>query len=219
MIWLFHKVDLKAPTPQWVTVDFFLKKMREIQNRGLVVVPLSKYRDPLREVVLTFDGVYENIYWYAFPILKKYNYPFELFVTGKFSGQLNDFDWPEPETRFADWIQLKEMAKSGGVLEYHSWSHRDLVRILDEAELEREIYPPFPAAFFAYPYGRFNQRVKTIVSKYYQGAVSVYDGDNSPFELIREPVWDKSALLFPATITGRIWRKLLRVFWRRPASR
>ena len=217
MSWLFHKVDLIAPTPEWVTAKFFKSKIAEIRQHGWEVVPLSHYTGGDNQLVITFDGVYENVYLYAFPILKELNYPFELFVTGKYIGGDNKFDWPETFAKFASKDQLAEMAKSGGIIEYHSWSHSDLTK-LNVVDIEAEIRSPFAAKFFAYPYGRYNQKVKEVVQKYYQGAVSVDYGDNSKYELIRQPIWEKSASLFLVTIMGRIWRKLLRAFWLKPAN-
>lgn len=215
---MFHKVGPSAPTPEWVTVKFFREKLQFARDHGLKVVTLANYTGRPDELVITFDDVYANVYQYAFPILKEFGYPFELFVAGKYIGQSNDFDWPEPPAQLANQAQLEEMRQFGGVLEYHTWSHPDLTQ-LDEQALEQEIKPMFDAKFFAYPYGRFNERIKRVVAKYYQGAVGTLTGDNSQFELLREPIWEKSASSFLATITGRIWRKLLRAFSPKPARR
>src|SRR3972149_637812 len=114
MILMYHKIALEAPTLWWVTADAFWLQMEQLLR--YTVVPLSNY-DPLnpRHVVITFDGVYENVYTYTLPILRRFGYPFELFVIGDMIGKGNEFDQPvEPPARFASVVQLKTMVKHGG---------------------------------------------------------------------------------------------------------
>lgn len=98
MILMYHKVSAASPTIWWVTADMFDRQMADLSAYD--VVPLSEY-DPSnpRHAVITFDGVYENAYRFAFPILKKWGYPFELFVIGDRIGQDNAFDTVEPPAR------------------------------------------------------------------------------------------------------------------------
>jgi len=192
MILLFHKVDIMdPPNENWVHLDFFIHKMRIIKKKR--IVSLKDYGNNKDEVVITFDGIYENVYKYAFPVLKNFKYPFELFVIGKFIGKDNRFDNKEPLTRFCNQQQIKEMCQNGGVLQYHSWSHRNLC-LLTDAEIEKEIKLIYPCDYFAYPYGFFNERVEKIVKEWYQGAVSVIQGDNSDYQLLRDIVYKMSLL-------------------------
>jgi len=83
MILLYHKIYLESPTQWWVDTNNFWRQMYELQNHE--VVHLADY-DPNNpeHVVITFDGVYENVFQYALPVLKSFDYPFELFVVGFF---------------------------------------------------------------------------------------------------------------------------------------
>src|SRR5687768_3893287 len=118
MILLYHKVALSAPTPWWVTADTFNRQMAALVAYD--VEPLSSYdHSNPRHVVITFDGVYENVYFFALPILRKWGYPFELFITGNYLGGDNAFDTPEPRTRFCTIEQLETMTRYGGRVQWH----------------------------------------------------------------------------------------------------
>ncbi|QGW64056.1 glycosyltransferase [Lysobacter soli] len=194
MILLYHKVDLHTPTHWWISADDFDRQMSDLQ--GYRVVTLDEYdpRDP-EQVVITFDGVYENVFRYAFPILKKWGYPFELFVVGDHIGGDNAFDTVEPLTTFATLGQLEEMVAAGGRVQWHTRSHRRMVD-LGDAELALELEAPeavaarFPApnlGWFAYPHGDHQDpRVIDAVGGRYRGALSCVDGnDHDRYQLNR----------------------------------
>lgn len=182
----------QLPSQWWVTPEFFRKKMKEA--RSYDVVKLSNYQNHRNQLVITFDGVYENVYHNAFPILKEFGYPFELFVTGKYVGGNNAFDYIEPLANFANWDQVNIMEQNGGTLQYHSFSHPDLTQVELE-HLKKEIAPPFSCNFFAYPYGKFNKEVLDLVKRYYRGALAVNIGDNSPYQLLRKGVCQRKRFL------------------------
>jgi hypothetical protein len=53
-------------------------------------------------------------------------------------------------------------------------------------EIMKEITPPFPMKYFAYPYGRFNQLVLDCVKEAgYEKAWSVTQGNDNPLSLYR----------------------------------
>ena len=93
------------------------------------MVTLDEY-DPQnpKHMVFTFDGIYENVYQYAFPILKKWDYPFELFVGGSVIGQGNEFDTAEPHARFVTMKQLQDMARHKGRILWHTKSHKSFAK-------------------------------------------------------------------------------------------
>ena len=60
---MYHKVYLETPTVWWITVDNFYRQMLEIADRE--VVYLSEYnKNNPNQVVITFDGIYENVLKY-----------------------------------------------------------------------------------------------------------------------------------------------------------
>jgi peptidoglycan/xylan/chitin deacetylase (PgdA/CDA1 family) len=141
MILLYHKVHPTVPSMWWVSVDAFRRQMSALA--AYQVVTLDDY-DPSNpnHVVITFDGVYDNVLKYAAPILAQYGYPFELFVTGAYIGQDNSFDQPkEPPAKFTSLEDLQRLAEMGGRLQWHSWSHAKMSSLPHE-ELERELTVP-----------------------------------------------------------------------------
>lgn len=194
MILLYHKVALETPTIWWVSVDAFDRQMSDLQ--AYKVVTMDEY-DPSdsSHVVITFDGVYENIYEYALPILKKWGYPFELYVVGDHIGGDNAFDSVEPLTRFASLEQLEEMVTAGGRLQWHTRSHRRLDSLqasdlVEELTIPVEVSARFPAPhlqWFAYPHGDHkNPDVLDAVKMRFNGALSCVDGnDHDPYQLNR----------------------------------
>ena len=141
MILMYHKVHPVTPTMWWVSVNQFHRQMLELQSREIVY--LDDY-DPKNEkhVVITFDGVYQNVLRFAAPFLRKFGYPFELFVTSEFIGGTNEFDSVEPVTEFAGAEELTTLIKMGGRLQWHSKSHIDLSSVRDAAVIDRELEIP-----------------------------------------------------------------------------
>lgn len=158
MILVYHKIDMISHSEWWVTPRNFHRQMLEL--REFDVVPLDDY-DPgnSKQAVITFDGVYENVHTLALPILRKFGYPFEMFVIGDHVGGDNAFDTTEPGARFATRGQLTEMVEAGGRLQWHTNTHADMTTLAQvDAELEvpaglREL-DPGGFKWFAYPHDR-----------------------------------------------------------------
>jgi len=186
MILMYHKIYPESPTAWWVTVNRFWSQMEQL--RRFDVVSLRDYQsDNPIHAVITFDGCYENVFVYAFPILKKFCYPFELFVVGDSIVASNEFDQHvEPPARFCSFEQLKTMVGSGGRLQWHSKTHQDLSASSDRRLIEMELaIPPEirrldPEGFdwFAYPHGRHSATLMESTRKFFSGAVSCADGNN-----------------------------------------
>ncbi len=202
MILLYHKIAPKSLTQFWVDSDTFYRHMIELSDKE--VVPLSKYnpQNP-KQVVITFDDIYENVYHYAFPILKKCGYPFELFIIGNYIGKRNTFDTIEPPSAFTTKQQLLDMVKGGGKLQWHTATHPNMGEALSEKHILRELLVPEdikkldPKGFkwFAYPYGNFTQETRQQVSVQFNGAVSCVQGsDSDTFALNRITVTNNMTL-------------------------
>jgi len=198
MILMYHKVDLTAPTIWWVTVNSFYQQMMDLQ--AYEVVSLDSY-DPknTRHVAITFDGIYRNVLNYAAPILKRFNYPFELFLTSDYLGKDNEFDSVEPRCEFTNEEELKRLTSFGGRLQWHTRSHPNLENETDPSKISRELDVPEnlrqmdPDGFtwFAYPYGCFNDTVVKETRSRFKGAVSCIQGsDTDLFTLNRVTVTD-----------------------------
>lgn len=143
----------------------------------------------IRDSVVTFDGVYRNVWENRDTIrtLLDNNNKVILFVTTGFVGSNNMFDIM-PFEKFANWEEIMELVMMGCELGHHTITHRDLTKLSD-AELEKEIKPPFKMDYFCYPYGYFNDKVISVVKKYYKEAFTVFTGDNSPYQITRKMLY------------------------------
>lgn len=184
MILLYHKVHPTAPTQWWVTADDFYRQMAELQGRRVVTLDEYDPRNP-DHVVITFDGVYDNVLKFAAPVLRKFGYPFELFVSGEHIGQTNEFDAVEPAARFADLNELRALQDLGGRLQWHGRSHLDLGSVTDPAVIARELEVPdeLRASFggesfrwFAYPHGAFSAAAHAAAQQGFRGGLSCIQG-------------------------------------------
>lgn len=203
MILMYHKIDKITPTKWWVTQNTLIRHIDALGGKQFVY--LDEY-EPRRDdqVVITFDDAYENVYRYAFPILKAENIPFEVFAVGDSLGAWNDFDPQEPRTRLATLEQLREMAAGGGRIQWHTRSHKKLPQLTTD-QLESELSVPEPLAlllphpnlsWFAYPYGAYDQRAVALLKSKFSGAVAGSAGEPADrWRLRRAFVEENSAFL------------------------
>ncbi|MCF2146675.1 glycosyltransferase [Desmonostoc muscorum LEGE 12446] len=207
-ILMYHKVYLESPSIWWVTVDDFYRQMLELKHKKIVYLDEYNPSDP-EHVVITFDGVYKNVLDYAAPILSEFNYPFELFVTSDYIGIDNFFDTSEPQAQFANFQELEILVKNNGRLQWHTKSHCDLtneeipVNFVEELEVPHNLEKIDPTGFkwFAYPYGKFNERLIDQVKLKFEGAVSCHQGnDHDLYRLNRITVTNETTFK-KATIT------------------
>lgn len=184
MILCYHKVSPETPTVWWISPNAFYKHMLALQSRQ--VVRLAEY-DPGNpsHVVITFDGIYENVREYALPILKHFAYPFELFVIGDHIGGTNEFDKVEPLCRFADFNTLDVLCANGGRVQWHTRTHRRMSEMTAEDAKRELIVPeeirrryPYPnLTHFAFPHGDFTGDQMDVVRGEFTGALACDDGD------------------------------------------
>lgn len=183
MILLYHKVHPEQKSEWWVTVDTFHQHMLDLRGRRVVYLDDYDPSDP-QQVVITFDGVYRNVLEYAVPLMERFGYPFELFVTGDYLGKDNAFDHPEPLAPFASMDELAEMVRRGGRIQWHTRSHPRVSLVTDRSVLEHELTPPEEiraldpngCRWFAYPHGEFGEEGLRMVRERFAGALSCIQG-------------------------------------------
>ena len=134
---------------------------------------------------LGFDGIYLNVYENQDILVGKKGI---FFIMGNYLGKDNTFDLdfvPKLE-KYCTLEQVQEMAdKYGFEIGWHTWSHPDLTTLTKD-EIIREITPPFPMKYFAYPYGKYNDLVVHCVQEVgYEKAWSVTQGNDNPLTLYR----------------------------------
>jgi len=139
---------------------------------------------PSRFFIISFDDGYEDIFIYAYPILKKYGFTAIVFLIAGYIGKFNIWDAsPGPRFRHLNWTQVQEMSKNGFLFGSHGINHNFLTRQKDndiryETETSKKMLEDrlgLPVQFFSYPYGNYNERVIRFVHESgYKAAFSLY---------------------------------------------
>lgn len=191
---MYHKIDIVTPSRWWVSVAKFEYQIRTLRKENEFVFLDDYDIDAPQQVVLTFDDGYENVYRHAFPILKKYGIPFEMFINGGLLSGWNDFDTNEMKTRFCSLSQLQEMTGSLARVQWHTWRHAQLTSLSSsEIEIElsiskdlRALFPDPHFRWFAYPSDMYDERSVELVQQRFKGALAVEAGsDTDRFQLNR----------------------------------
>lgn len=188
-ILMYHNIDYGEGS-FYVSPENFARQMGYIRNKGYQVITLDRLvnninygKKPLRNaVVITFDDGYRNNFEYAYPLLKKFNFPATIFLATDFIGRYFESRGNE----FMKWDEAILMSKNGISFGAHTKSHLELGNVEDEALAFEEIYGSkkiieekigMPVDYFCYPSGSFNERIKELVAQAgYKGACTTNRG-------------------------------------------
>jgi len=175
MILTYHKIKLFSGYDS-IAIGFFDFFLKMLSLKRKEIVYLDSYNpDDKNQIVITFDDGYKEIIKYAIPVLKFFNYPFEVFLVSDF------FDAAEQGNKdYCNKNDIKKIIKNGGRLQYHSKTHPHLDKIdnleilKDEIKVPEHLIKLDPKGFnfFAYPFWSYNDNVISIVKNYFQGARS-----------------------------------------------
>lgn len=180
-----------------VTPEVFEEQLKYFKEHGYIAVSLNSFADTLQHdtiqnrkaFALTFDDGYEDLYLYAWPLLKKYGFSATAFIIVNRVGTSD----------YASWDQLRVMQQSGFVdIQSHTLNHPMLTRLPPEkANVEvkqsrRILEQRFgkSVSVFCYPYGDYNKEIIQMVRDAgYSLAFTTKGGEwhsyNSRFELSR----------------------------------
>ncbi|WP_246125195.1 polysaccharide deacetylase family protein [Exilibacterium tricleocarpae] len=188
----YHYVDDTTPAITSVTVARFREHMAYLKDRGFQVVALGdlvarlRAGKPLpdRAVALTFDDGYRSVYTEAFPLLRRQQWPFTVFI--------NPAAIDGGSSQFVTWDQLREMRDAGAEIANHSNSHAHLLRRGQgegRAAWERRVRGDIEAAqvrikaelgaaprLFAYPYGEYDTALLNLLRELDYAAVGQHSG-------------------------------------------
>ncbi len=170
LILIYHRFGEDKYPSTSVSLEDFEKQMKYLKENNYNVIRLSELVELLKEgkeipdktVVITIDDGYKST-MRAFEILKKYNFPFTVFLYMEAIGRYPDFLTPE------DIEKLKEYGAEFG---NHSYSHKNFGFIEDEEEFledleksERRFFEIFKEKpkFYAFPYGTYNRKIVKIL--------------------------------------------------------
>src|SRR5881394_1996379 len=130
IIFCYHRLVDKIRYPGTeITPAAFEAQMKALKDRGITVIPMQdllawkrgEKSIPPRCAVVTFDDGWKSQYEVAWPIMKKYGYPFTMFIytEGVRGGTLGGGE-------AITWEQLADMRDNGVDIQAHSATHQDL---------------------------------------------------------------------------------------------
>jgi len=200
IIFGYHRFVDKVRHPDTeITPPDFEKQMQELKDHGIAVIGLQdllawkrgEKNIPPRCAVITIDDGWKSQYDVAWPILKKFGYPFTMFIYTE-GVQGGHFGGGQAIT----WEQLADMRDAGVDIEAHSKTHQDLRKPYDKVTkrklnpqeyqqwLEDEIAGSkqlleqklaIKVNCFAVPYGFYNDQAKQIAKNAgYEAVFTVY---------------------------------------------
>jgi peptidoglycan/xylan/chitin deacetylase (PgdA/CDA1 family) len=200
IILCYHRFveKVRSPGTEIKTADFEAQ-MKALKDRGITVIGMQDFlawkrgekNIPPRCAIVTFDDGWKSQYEVGWPIMKKFNYPFTLFIytEGVRGGH---FGGGEAIT----WEQLAEMRDAGVDIQAHSATHQDLRKGYDiinkkktsgaeyEQWLQNEVVGckqlleqrlAVKVNCFAVPFGNYNEHVKEVARNAgYEAMFTVY---------------------------------------------
>src|SRR5689334_14478456 len=130
IIFCYHRLVDKIRYPGTeITPAAFEAQMKDLKDHGITVISLQdllawkrgEKNIPPRCAVITFDDGWKSQYEVAWPIMKKYGYPFTMFIytEGVRGGSLGGGE-------AITWEQLADLRDNGVDIQDHSATHQDL---------------------------------------------------------------------------------------------
>ena len=186
ILMLHSVVEKHNPTSknaQWeISGDFLEKTILEYRAKDYVFVTLDQVREQLikgksfrkKFICFTFDDGFADNYELAYPILKKYNCPFAIYVTTSFIDNLASAHWYEESKKMLSKEQLSALSNDSlCTIGAHALTHPHLTEVDAETQ-KREIleskvlleeWTGKPVLHFAYPHGDYNQKLMTLTEE------------------------------------------------------
>ncbi|GJM14631.1 MAG: polysaccharide deacetylase [Pseudohongiella sp.] len=179
VILAYHHVATDTPPSTSISPADFKAHLDYLTANDFNVMALDEMLGPLRRgeeipeksIALTFDDGYTSIYTTAFPMLQEYGFPFTLFL----STQPID----DGQANYMSWENIREMSQAGVIIANHMVEHPymldrenrsdedwivDLQAELLKAEQTIERETGQQHRLLAYPYGEYDDQIKTMLA-------------------------------------------------------
>ena len=172
-VFVYHRFGDDRHQSTNTTLKELEKEFNYFKDKGYKVVPMmdivnkvkNKEEVPSNWVAFNIDDSYKSFYENGLPLFKKFNYPFTLFVYVEATEK--------KYSDFMTWEQIKEASKYGEI-SLHSYSHKHMTHLTNKEIFEdtKKSYDMFVEKLgfkpfgYVYPYGEYDQRVKTEMKKF-----------------------------------------------------
>lgn len=190
VIYGYHRFEKTVHRPDTeMTPEMFEAQMKELQDKKIPVIPMQDFlawkrgekNIPARAAIITFDDGWKSQYEVGWPIMKKYGYPFTLFI---YTEGVKGMHFGGGAAM--SWEMLGELRDAGVDIEAHSATHQDLRKPYDKVlkkKLNPEEYQQWLTAevigskqlleqklgikvnCFAVPFGYINDQVREFIKK------------------------------------------------------
>ena len=165
---MYHRFDEEKYPSTNIQLEIFKEQLKIIDEQGIKFIHPKNFKQSLsnnkkeRKILLTIDDGLQSFYNNAWPILKKNEIPFILFVNTREVGSFNYMDWNQIKE-----IHQSEFAEIGN----HSHSHEYLVNESPEV-IRKDIVKSINifknklgtnSKFFSYPFGEYSLEFKEII--------------------------------------------------------
>jgi peptidoglycan/xylan/chitin deacetylase (PgdA/CDA1 family) len=186
----FHALDDLPPSVVALSPAVFSNGIGKLLEAGYHTISLMDAVDclhqrkpfPDRAFAITFDDGYHTVYRRAFPVLQRHSLSATVFLTvGKRGKASPGGRLPSLEGRdMLGWAEIQEMQRGGVTFAAHTLTHPDLTRLAAD-QIQAEICDSkaviedalgIAVTSFAYPYGRYNRRIREIVEQHFACACS-----------------------------------------------
>ena len=194
---MYHRFEENKYPSTNIRMNIFLEHIDAIKNSGfefynpkLFDEQFDKPKDN-KKILLTVDDAFLSFYENAWPILKKNEIPFILFVSTE----------PIGKRGYMTWEQIKEIEKEKfAFIGNHSHTHEYLIKFSFsdfKSDINESIkifkknlgYNPI---FFSYPFGEYSLQQKNFIKKNFKYAFGqhsgVIDSTKDKYELPRFPI-------------------------------
>ena len=228
----YHTVDPSWSDPLAVTPAELVRQCRWLARRRDVIdldaaTAARASRAGGRTVALTFDDGFAGVFDFALPILRRFGFPFAVFVvTRTLTDPDAPVDWidqpPDPPPTTMTLEQLLELRESGATIASHSHTHRVLPALteaecLEDLRTSREVLESLlgrPVPHVAYPRGLHDAKVRRAAARAgFTAGFSLPNGRETarPFAVPRVGIYrGNSMLAFRLKMTRTLYPRVIR---------
>ena len=186
----YHSIDDTGSIIS-ISPEKFRRHMQCLKEGSTQVISLTEVVQCLKEdrplppnsVTITFDDGFKNFYDVAHPILKEFGFSATVFLVPGYCGKTNKWKGQPkqiPTVDLMDWNEIAELAEDGIDFGAHTVTHADLSDLPHENAVEEiidsksviESHLGREVSFFAYPYGKLDDKVRSVVQEDFSGACS-----------------------------------------------
>ena len=177
---------------------------------------------PDRSVILTFDDAYADLVEHALPVLERRSYPATVFVSTALVGKTIPCNPKAPDAALAIMSaeEIGRWTSRGVVFGAHTRNHVDLTSVdrqtaaseIRDSKTDLEGLTGRPVTSFAYPYGKRNDEVESIVRDTYSVAFGIDEGVNdssTPLSSLNRTMVQHGDTIIDVLLRARYGRSVL----------